>query len=70
MQQMLKLNRLREGIRDLLTFLSLHPFQVGSERSTIKVEGTEALHYVALAGPLDRGRFIAMTGLGERTGRR
>ncbi len=70
MQQMLKLSRLREGIRDLLTFLSLHPFQVGSEKSTIKVEGTEALHYVALTGPLDRGRFIAMTGLGERTGRR
>jgi len=28
------------------------------------------LHYVLAAGPLGRGEFIQMTGLGERTGRK
>jgi len=41
-----------------------------SEKSIVKPEALEALHYVAMAGPVDRSRFIAMTGLGERTGRR
>ncbi|MGQ0619564.1 MAG: hypothetical protein ACT4QA_06545 [Panacagrimonas sp.] len=36
----------------------------------VKAEATEALHYVAIAGPLERGRFTAMTGLPERIARR
>jgi hypothetical protein len=35
-----------------------------------KIEALEALHYVALSGPSERSRFIAMTGLPPRTGRR
>ena len=43
---------------------------IGSEKSVVKIEALEALHYVAMAGPIERSRFVAMTGLGERTGRR
>jgi chromosome segregation and condensation protein ScpB len=36
----------------------------------VKLEALEALHYVALSGPLERGRFPAITGLPPRTARR
>jgi len=70
MKEMLQLHRLKEGIKDLLQYLSMHPFEVNGEKSTMKTEGTEAIHYTALTGPIERSRFIAMTGLAERTGRR
>jgi Fic family protein len=63
-----------EALKDRLRLLLLHlretPWQIGSERSVVKVEALEALHYVAMTGPVERSRFVAMTGLGERTGRR
>jgi len=46
------------------------PWRIGSENSSVKIEALEPLHYVAITGPVERARFIAMTGLGERTGRR
>lgn len=66
----LDLDSLRERIADLLTWLGAHPWQMGSEKSVIKSEALEAVHYVAIAGPVERARFMAMTGLPERTARR
>jgi len=34
------------------------------------VEALEALHYAAIAGPVERSRFLAMTGLSPRMARR
>jgi Fic family protein len=70
MRERMKLVSFKERLKDLLLHLQSHSWQVGSEKSVIKIEALEALHYVALAGPLERSRFVAMTGLGERTGRR
>lgn len=70
MRDMLELDALRERLRGLLLHLQENPWRIGSEKSTVKLEALEALHYAAVAGPLERGRFVAMTGLGERTGRR
>jgi Fic family protein len=70
MSNMLELDALRERLRQLLRYLQDNPWQMGSEKSSVKIEALEALHYAAIAGPLERGRFIAMTGLGERAGRR
>jgi Fic family protein len=64
------LETLKERLRMLLQHLQRAPWQIGSEKSVIKLEALEALHYVAMAGPVERSRFVAMTGLGERTGRR
>lgn len=66
----LDLAGLRDRIADLLTWLSAHPWQIGSEKSVIKPDALEAVHYVAMAGPVERARFMAMTGLPERTARR
>ena len=70
MRNRLGLGTLRDHMRALLLHLRDHPWQVGSEKSVVKLEALEALHYVAIAGPVERSRFMAMTGLGERTGRR
>jgi Fic family protein len=70
MRDRLGLSSLRDRLRTLLLALHQAPWQIGSERSIVKLEALEPLHYVAMAGPLERSRFIAMTGLGQRTGRR
>lgn len=70
MGQRLDLATLKDRIRALLIDLEGKPWQVGSEKSLVKLEALEALHYVAMAGPIERSRFVAMTGLGDRTGRR
>lgn len=70
MRERLNFETLKERLRAMLLHLQQAPWQVGSEKSAIKAEALEALHYVAMAGPIERSRFIAMTGLGERTGRR
>ena len=54
----------------LLQWLAAHPWDIGVERSGVKLEALEALHYVALTGSLERARFLAMTGLPPRTARR
>lgn len=43
---------------------------MGSEMSTVKVDAVEALHYAAIEGPIERARFMALTGLSPRTARR
>lgn len=70
MRQQLDLASLKGRLRVLLADLDAKPWQMGSEKSIVKPEALEALHYVAMAGALERARFIAMTGLGARTGRR
>ncbi len=70
MQQRLDLPSMKQRLRTLLLHLQEKPWQVGSEKSMIKLDALEALHYVVMTGPVERSRFIAMTGLGERTGRR
>lgn len=70
MQSILQIDSLKTRLRELLLYLAANPWRIGSEKSVVKLEALEALHYSALTGALDRGRFIAMTGLGERTGRR
>jgi Fic family protein len=69
MQQQLNLDSLKVRLKDLLIHLQENPWQVGSEKSLVKTEALEALHYTAMTGPIERARFIAMTGLG-RSGRR
>jgi Fic family protein len=66
----LDLSSLRDRIADLLTWLAAHSWQMGSEKSVVKTDALEAVHYVAMAGPVERARFMAMTGLPERTARR
>lgn len=70
MRTQLDLGLIKDRLRALLGYLQDRPWQIGSEKSLIKLDALEALHYVALAGTLERSRFIAMTGLGDRTGRR
>ncbi len=70
MQQQLNLDSLKGRLKDLLMYLQENPWQVGSEKSLVKIEALEAIHYTAIAGPIERARFIAMTGLGDRSGRR
>jgi Fic family protein len=70
MRDQLDLGSMKDRLHALLSYLQDRPWQVGSEKSLIKLEALEALHYVAFGGPFDRSRFVAMTGLGDRTGRR
>lgn len=70
MRTQLDISSLKDRLRRLLAELEANPWQLGAERSLIKVEALEPLHYIALTGSLERARFIAMTGLAARTGRR
>lgn len=70
MRDLLALDALKVRLHELLLSLSARPWSLGSESSVIKVDALEALHYVAVFGPLERARFLAMTGLPERTARR
>ena len=70
MRGRLDLASLRDRLKSLLLYLQEQPWKIGSEKSVVKIDALEALHYVAMAGAIERSRFIAMTGLGERTGRR
>ena len=70
MRERLDLASLRDRLKSLLLHLRQQPWEIGSEKSVIKIDALEALHYVAMTGPVERARFVAMTGLGERTGRR
>jgi hypothetical protein len=69
-RDLLDSDRLKGRLSDLLAWLGARPWVMGSERSVVKPDALEALHYAAIAGPVDRARFIAMLGLPHRTGRR
>ncbi|MDE3009674.1 MAG: Fic family protein [Pseudomonadota bacterium] len=62
MTQLLDLGSMRNRIAALIIFW-------GQEDPRIKPEAVLPLHHMFLAGPLNRGDFAQMTGLGERTAR-
>lgn len=70
MRTLLDLRTFRDRLTDLLIYLQHNPWPMGNGSSVIKPQALEPLHYAALSGPLERGQFIRMMGLGERTGRR
>ena len=70
MRERLNLASLKDRIKTMLISLQAQPWDVGSEKSVVKIDALEALHYVAMAGPIERSSFVRMTGLGDRTGRR
>lgn len=70
MRGRLDLASVRDRLKSLLLYLQEQPWKIGSEKSVVKLNALEALHYVAMAGPVERSRFVAMMGLGDRTGRR
>lgn len=69
-RDLLDTERLKGRLSDLLAWLGARPWTMGSEKSVIKPDALEALHYAAITGPVERARFIAMLGLQHRTGRR
>jgi Fic family protein len=69
-RELLDPDLLKGRLHDLLAWLAARPWVMGSEKSVIKPDALEALHYVAITGPVERARFIAMLGLQHRTGRR
>jgi hypothetical protein len=69
-RDLLDTERLKGRLGDLLAWLGARPWTMGSEKSVIKPDALEALHYAAITGPVERARFIAMLGLQHRTGRR
>lgn len=70
MRDLVGVEGFKERLAELLRWLAANPWQMGSEPSVVKLEALEALHYVSMAGSVERSRFIAMTGLSPRTGRR
>jgi Fic family protein len=62
MGRMLDLDGMRQRLLALITFL-------GAEDKAIRAEAVLPLHHVFAAGPVTRGEFSQMTGLGERTAR-
>ena len=70
MRDRLTLQTLKDRLKTLLMSLQADSWEIGSEKSVIKIEALEPLHYVAMTGPLDRSRFISMIGTEERTARR
>ncbi len=70
MRELLEPEGLKSRLNDLLLWLTAHPWVIGSEKSVVKREALEALHYTALSGPVERSRFLAMLGLQHRTARR
>ncbi len=70
MRERLNLATLKDRLKSLLLYLQEQPWEVGSEKSVVKIDALEALHYVAMTGPIERSTFIRMTSLGDRTGRR
>ena len=70
MRGRLDLQTLKDRLKALLLSLQAKTWEIGSEKSVIKIEALEPLHYVAMTGALDRSRFISMIGVEERTARR
>jgi Fic family protein len=70
MRGRLDIQTLKGRLKTFLLSLQASPWKIGSEKSVIKLEALEPLHYVAMTGPLDRSRFTAMLGIEDRTARR
>ena len=70
MRERLDLGTMKDRLKLMLLHLQKQPWDLGSEKSVIKVDALEALHYIVMSGPVERSTFVKMTGLGGRTGRR
>ena len=70
MRDQIDLGLIRLHLKNLLLYLQENPWQVGSEKSVVKVDALEPLHYAAITGPMERSRFVSMIGVEGRTGRR
>jgi Fic family protein len=64
MRDLLRLPELRARLDALLVFENRHG------HPELKPEAATALHYALLAGPLERGEFLRMLGMPERSARR
>jgi Fic family protein len=64
MRDMLGMDRMRVRLDALLTFERSHGWD------HLTSAAAHVLHYAFISGPLDRGRFVSMLGVPERTGRR
>jgi Fic family protein len=62
MTRMLDLDGMKQRIEALVTYRAAHDKEIRSEAIL-------PLHHLFAAGPVSRGDFVQMTGLGERTGR-
>ncbi|MEN9868695.1 MAG: hypothetical protein RL748_4285 [Pseudomonadota bacterium] len=62
MQRMLQLDEMKQRISALITFRA-------AQGKGLRPEAILPLHHVFAAGPVTRGEFAQMTGLGERTAR-
>jgi Fic family protein len=62
MEKMLDLTKMKSHIEALIFYLS-------SQDKVIRKKAIISLHHIFLAGPINRGEFLQMTGLGERTAR-
>lgn len=62
MASMLRLDGVRQRITSLIAARA-------TQDSRYRTETASALHHLFAAGPLERGEFLRMTGLGERTAR-
>lgn len=68
--RLLQLASLRVNLGLLLQSLEARPWQIGSERSVIRIDALEPLLYSMYTGEVERARFISMIGLPTRTSRR
>ena len=62
MEKMLNLQEMKKRIEALITYRA-------SFDKEIRREAITPLYHLYLAGPIKRGEFLQMTGLGERTAR-
>lgn len=69
-ERLLQLRSLRDNLGLLLRSLEARPWQIGSERSVVRIDALEPLLYSAYTGEVERARFISMIGLPQRTSRR
>ncbi len=70
MTQVLDLARIKEHIAALIVFRAQTAKELRPNASDYRKELILPLQHVMIAGPVSRGDFVQMTGLGERTGRK
>ena len=70
MTQVLDLERIKEHIAALIVFRAQAAREIRPNASDYRKELILPLQHVMIAGPVSRGDFVQMTGLGERTGRK
>ena len=70
MTQVLDLARIKEHIAALIVFRAQTAKELRPNANDYRQELILPLQHVMIVGPVSRGDFVQMTGLGERTGRK